>query len=153
MKTLFIKCILLLNRIVSVESAALSGSAISTGVVLAYCLAGFIVGLAVACFVFFFYTRRKRTGIPSSPHYLPSKQNPYITIPLQDAPTKRPSYSSISNRDRNSSAFIMNNTGSGTLRHQKNEYDTSTVKRNSQNTMNNGHTRTDCASDIPDKYY
>lgn len=131
--------------------ASTQGVSISTGVVLAYCLAGFIVGLAFACFIFFFYTRTKRPGIPSSPHYLPSKQNPYITIPLQDVPSKRQTYSSTSDRERNS-AFIMNNTSSGTLKHhsKSNDYDTATVKRNSH-TMNNGHLRSE--NDLLDKYY
>lgn len=124
---------------------------VSTGVVLAYCLAGFIVGLAFACFLFFFYIRTKRPSIPSSPHYLPSKQNPYITIPLQEVPSKRHGYSSTTDRERDS-GFIMNNTGTGTLKHHKSisDYDTATVKRNSH-TMNNGHIRSD--NDILDKYY
>lgn len=128
-------------------------ASISTGVVLAYCFAGFIVGLVCACFLFFFYMRRKKPRIPSSPHYLPSKQNPYITVPLQEVPSKRHVYGSPSSSSNGSA--IMHSPGNtmGTLKlYTKSlaDSDTATIKRNSHS-MNNGHNRTE--SDVLDKYY
>lgn len=130
-------------------------ASISTGVVLAYCFAGFIVGLAFACFLFFFYMRRKKPRIPSSPHYIPSKQNPYITVPLQEVPSKRHAYGSPSSSSNGSvimhSHSPPNNTGTLKLYTKSvGDYDTATIKRNSH-TLNNGHSRTD--SEILDKYY
>lgn len=101
---------------------------------------GFVIGLIVTSSAWF-YCRRKKPRIPSSPHYMSAKQNPYIAVPFQERPPKK--------QIAHSSNSILNNVHNGTLKSVKYDYDTVTMKRNSHG-LNNGHTKTELGDD---KYY
>lgn len=90
----------------------------------------------------FLYLRKKKTSIPSSPHYITAKQNSYITVPLQDRPSKKQSAST--------SNTLLNNVHNGTLKSKCYDYDTATIKRNSHG-LNNGHNKQEFMGD--DKYF
>lgn len=116
--------------LLEVEAASLSA-----GTVVACMSAGFIIGLLCACAMIFLYFRKRKVRIPSSPHYISAKQNPYITVPLQEMPPKR--------QGASTSNSILNNSHNGTLKSNKcYDYDTATIKRNSHG-LNNGHRKTD----------
>lgn len=108
------------------------------GVVLFLCI-GFFVGFPAGAAIMHYYQKKKRIRIPSSPHYMNSKQNPYITMPLQERPKKH-------------SASTSNNfLNNGTLKSAKyNDYEpTATLKRNSH-ALNNGHAK---PPDPDEKFY
>ncbi|KAK9890435.1 hypothetical protein WA026_010522 [Henosepilachna vigintioctopunctata] len=116
-------------------------SSMSMGMAVAYVIIGVILGLTLGVIVVHIYVRKKKTRIPSSPHYINTKQNAYVTVPLHDR-SKKNSASTSNN--------ILNNFHSGTLKSIKcYEYDT--VKRGGNHGLTNGHNKQDLLND--DKYY
>ncbi|XP_066996940.2 semaphorin 5c [Anabrus simplex] len=134
-----------------------SGS-VSVAVVLGSCVAAFLIGIFVSGVLCYFYLRRRQPRIRGSPHYITSKQNPYVTVPLKEASvhTKRaPSFSSASssNGSTGSPHKNTNNSGSGIslgtpklFAKPMVEYETATIKRNSHS-LANGHIRADLDQD------
>jgi len=86
--------------------------------------------------------RRHKPKLPSSPHYITTKQNPYVTVPMKDyrVPAKRtPSFTKSSTV---SAAATGQQQQHGTLPKLFNktaDYETATIKRNSHSLVN-GHT-------------
>lgn len=117
----------------------IQAASITPGVVIAALLSGFIIGFPCSGLMLYFYLKKKKTTIPSSPHYISAKQNPYITVPLHERPFKKQCAST--------SNTIINNIHNGTLKSKCHDYDTATIKRNSHS-LNNGHSKQD-----DDKYY
>lgn len=124
---------------------------ISVGVILGSCLAAFLLGAVIAILGGHFYLKRRRPSIPGSPHYITSKQNPYVTVPLKDMSMhgKRASSSGGSNGISNSPHKNTNNCNSGIsigtpklFAKPLAEYETATIKRNSHSHAN-GHIRAD----------
>lgn len=93
---------------------------------------------------FWIYYKKRKPRIPSSPHYMSAKQNPYIAVPFQERPPKKQS--------AHASNSILNNVHNGTLKSVKYDYDTATMKRNSHS-LNNGHTKTDLLIGDDKLYY
>ncbi|KAF5272830.1 hypothetical protein FQR65_LT00426 [Abscondita terminalis] len=113
----------------------IESASVSTGTVVGCVLAGVVLGLLCSSVMIYFYFRKRKPHLPSSPHYISAKQNPYITVPLQDLPGKRHAASS--------SHSILNNSHHGTMKLNKAiDYDTATIKRNSHS-LNNGHMKSD----------
>lgn len=107
----------------------------STGTVILCILGGVVIGLLCSGMMVYFYFRKRKPRLPSSPHYISAKQNPYITVPLQELPSKR--------QGTSSSHSILNNTHHGSIKSNKcYDYDTATIKRNSHS-LNNGHMKAD----------
>lgn len=105
-------------------------SSATAGIIIAYMSLGFLICFVMCLAFYFFYLKKRKTRIPSSPHYMSAKQNPYIAVPFQDRPTKKQSASS--------SGSILNN---GTLKPVKYlDYETATMKRNSHG-LNNSHSK------------
>lgn len=81
----------------------------------------------------YFYARRRRRrreSVPSSPHYMSTKSNPYITVPFHDR----------HRRQQNATTSLNNQTQTGTLRSNK-LYDTlNTLKRHSKDNNCKEHT-------------
>lgn len=119
-------------------------SSASAGIIIGYMSLGFVICLTMALAFYFLYLKKRKTRIPSSPHYMSAKQNPYIAVPFQERPTKKQSATT--------SSSILNNVHNGTLKPVKYpEFETATMKRNSHG-LNNGHTKmTDLVGD--DKLY
>lgn len=110
-------------------------TSIATGTVVGCILAGVVIGLLCSGVMMYLYFRKRKPRLPSSPHYISAKQNPYITVPLQELPGKR--------QRASTSNSILNNSHNGTLKSNKYyDYDTATIKRNSQG-LNNGHMKSD----------
>ncbi|XP_069679507.1 semaphorin 5c [Periplaneta americana] len=133
--------------------------AVSLGIALGSCVAAFIVGLFLMFVLCYLYFRRRRPRIPGSPHYITSKQNPYVTVPLKEVGshhTKRaPSFSSSASSSNGSTpgSHKASNGGSGIsigtpklFAKPLVEYETATIKRNSHS-LANGHMRTDLDQD------
>lgn len=126
----------------------------SVGLAIGLCMTAFIVGgLLIGCF-FYMYVRRRRPRIPGSPHYISSKQNPYVTVPLKDAGshhTKRGLSFSSSASSSNGLTVGSQRTPNGSTVTPKlfakphTEYETATIKRNSHSL--NGHIRADLDQD------
>lgn len=124
------------------QELQIDAASVPAGVIIACMLAGFILGTVCCGAMMFLYLRKKKTTIPSSPHYITAKQNSYITVPLQDRSSKKQSAST--------SSTLLNNVHNGTLKSKCYDYDTATIKRNSHG-LNNGHNKQELMSD--DKYY
>nr|CAD7441943.1 unnamed protein product [Timema bartmani] len=134
-----------------------SGS-MSVGMAIGLCLATFLLGIILATGVWYIIKRRQRPRIPGSPHYISSKQNPYVTVPLKDVgnPSKRtPSFSSASSSNgsagtpHKSPANGVIGVPHGTPKLFSKplvEYETATIKRNSHS-LANGHIRADLEQD------
>ena len=105
-------------------------------IIIGYVIIGFIICLVCSVIFFFNYLKKKKHRIPSSPHYINAKQNSYTPIPIKDRPSRKQS--------QTSSNSIKNNLNiNGSLKLSKcNEYESSTIKRNSHG-LNNGFTKTD----------
>ncbi|XP_064215610.1 semaphorin-5B [Tribolium castaneum] len=111
----------------------------SPGGAILFLFLGIVIGLVSGVGGTHYYHKKRRIKIPSSPHYMSPKQNPYITMPLQDR-SKKHSASTSNN--------LLNN---GTLKSKYcSDYESATLKRNSH-TLNNGHVKQDLLDD--DKYY
>lgn len=93
---------------------------------------------------FYIYQKKRKPRIPSSPHYMSAKQNPYIAVPFQERPPKKQS--------AHASNSILNNVHNGTLKSAKYDYETATMKRNSHS-LNNGHTKTELLIGDDKLYY
>lgn len=110
--------------------------------------------MSVLCYL---YIRHRRPRIPGSPHYMSSKQNPYVTVPLKEIGshhTKRALSSSSASSSNGSTpgSHKASNGGTGiSLGTPKLfskplvEYETATIKRNSHSL--NGHIRADLDED------
>ncbi|XP_018333129.1 semaphorin-5A, partial [Agrilus planipennis] len=111
---------------------------IGGGIIAAYIITGFVVGV-LTCFptiIFYMYLKKKRHKVPSSPHYISAKENPYIPVPLQDLSTRK-------QHGASSSHSVLNNSHCGTIKSNKLfDFDTATIKRNSHG-LNNGHRKSD----------
>ncbi|CAD6215680.1 GSCOCG00000493001-RA-CDS [Cotesia congregata] len=123
---------------------------ISVGAVVGGCIAGFLLGLALTAMMCFLYLRRRKPGVPGSPHYI-SKQNPYVAVPLKEVNAKRqPSFSGTSNGNgtlRNKTNPNVNGLGSPKLYPKALDYESATLKRNSHGQQ---HIRADLDQE---KYY
>lgn len=75
--------------------------------------------------------------MPGSPHYISSKQNPYVTVPLKEAPSPR-----------RAPSFSKTTGGNAPKLFSKplQDYETATIKRNSHS-LANGHVRADLDQD------
>lgn len=122
------------NSVIFADMPLTDAASVTPGVIVAASLSGFLLGFPCACLMIFFYLKKKKTSIPSSPHYMSAKQNPYITVPLHDRPAKKQCASTSNN--------ILNNFHNGTLKSKCYDYDTATIKRNSHS-LNNGHSKQD----------
>jgi chondroitin sulfate proteoglycan 4 len=129
-------------------------AAMSVGLALGLCMTAFITGLLLMGLFCYVYVRRRRPRIPGSPHYISSKQNPYVTVPLKDAGshhTKRALSFSSSASSSNGSTMGSQKTPNGATGTPKlfakphAEYETATIKRNSHSL--NGHIRADLDQD------
>lgn len=95
------------------------------------------MGALLAFLSIYVWIKRQRPKLPSSPHYISSKQNPYVTVPMKDyrSPAKRtPSFTK---------PVTIGQQQNGTLPKlfaKPAEYETATIKRNSHSLMN-GHMR------------
>ena len=126
----------------------------SVGLALGLCMTAFIAGLLLMGLFCYMYVRRRRPRIPGSPHYISSKQNPYVTVPLKDAGshhTKRALSFSSSASSSNGLTMGSQKIPSGAAQTPKlftkphAEYETATIKRNSHSL--NGHIRADLDQD------
>lgn len=126
----------------------------SVGLALGLCVTAFIVGLLLMAFFCYMYLRRRRPRIPGSPHYISSKQNSYVTVPLKDAGShhaKRALSFSSSASSSNGLTVGLQKTPNGATVTSKlfakphAEYETATIKRNSHSL--NGHIRADLDQD------
>lgn len=129
-------------------------AAMSVGLALGLCMTAFIAGLLLMGFFCYMYARRRRPRIPGSPHYISSKQNPYVTVPLKDTGshhTKRALSFSSSSNSSNCLTVGLQKTPNGSAVTPKifakphAEYETATIKRNSHSL--NGHIRADLEQD------
>lgn len=103
----------------------------SAGFIIAYISLGFIINLVMCVSFYYFYLRKRKNRIPSSPHYMSATPNPYSLVPTRNKGRKNTASTSNS---------ILNNIA-GTLKSNKNsDYETVTMKRNSQG-LHNGHTK------------
>lgn len=120
-----------------VASSLEGKGSVSVAVVLGCSLAAFLVGLVAALMSMHYCQKRKKVRIPGSPHYISSKQNPYVTVPLREPPKRTPSCAS------NGSANHKSANGNGIVpskifASKPTEYETATIKRNSHS-LSNGH--------------
>jgi chondroitin sulfate proteoglycan 4 len=97
----------------------------------------FIVGGLSAGGVWYFVESRRRVRVPGSPHYISSKQNPYVTVPLKEvhSPKRTPSF-----RGQPSPTPKLFAKSGG-------EYETATIKRNSHSLANGHGVRADLEQD------
>jgi chondroitin sulfate proteoglycan 4 len=134
-------------------------NAVSIGLTVGSCVAMFISGFVVMGALCYLYLRRQRPRIPGSPHYISSKQNPYVTVPLKEVGnhhTKRaPSFSSSASSSNGTVPGSHKSSNGGTgislgtpklFAKPLAEYETATIKRNSHSLMN-GHIRADLDQD------
>ncbi|BET01798.1 Sema [Nesidiocoris tenuis] len=130
---------------------SISEAGMSVGTAIGCLVIGFLLGTVSCLIVRHFYDKRNLGRIPASPHYISSKQNPYVTVPLKDtvipqSPKRTPSF----NRQlSNGSARIFkgSSSGNGSV---NGDYETATIKRNSH-TLTNGHIRADLSEQ--DKFF
>ncbi|KAL0269384.1 UNVERIFIED_CONTAM: hypothetical protein PYX00_007138 [Menopon gallinae] len=115
---------------------AVAKSYAGVGVVLGCSVAAFLMGLLAAVAYMYYCQKRRRVRIPGSPHYISSKQNPYVTIPLRETPKRTPS--SCSNGSNQKSASNGNGILPSKMFSKPAEYETATIKRNSHS-LANGH--------------
>uniref|UniRef100_T1ICJ1 Uncharacterized protein n=4 Tax=Rhodnius TaxID=13248 RepID=T1ICJ1_RHOPR len=100
---------------------------------------GFLVGTVSSLLLRHFLDRRSHNRLPASPHYISSKQNPYVTVPLKETPASPKRTPSFSRQNSNNSA---NGSGVRLFKPSAPDYDTATIKRNSH-ALANGHIRAD----------
>lgn len=112
----------------------------SAGGAILFLFLGMVIGLLGGVGgTHYYHIKHKRTKIPSSPHYMKSNQNPYISMPLQERPKKHSA--STSNN-------LLNN---GTLKSKFSDYESATLNKRNSHALNNGHVKQDLLDD--DKYY
>ncbi|KAK6639382.1 hypothetical protein RUM43_007655 [Polyplax serrata] len=108
------------------------------GVVLGCSLAAFMVGCIAAMMLMYYCQRKRKVRIPGSPHYITSKQNSYVTVPLREPPKRTPSSASSNGSNGYKTAANGNGLISSKLFSKPAEYETATIKRNSH-PLSNGH--------------
>lgn len=105
----------------------------SVSEIIIYVTIALIFGFMTGVSLMYFYARRRRRrreSVPSSPHYMSTKSNPYITVPFHDR----------HRRQQNATTSLNNQTQTGTLRSNK-LYDTlNTLKRHSKDNNCKEHT-------------
>lgn len=119
----------------------MAGGTLSASSIFGFCLLAFLIGAGVSAAVCHYYSKRLKPSLPSSPHYMPSKQNPYVTVPLKEihTPKRTPSFSKHNGTlTRNGS--LCNGNGTPKIFAKSGDYETATIKRNSHSLMN-GHLR------------
>ncbi|XP_058797788.1 semaphorin-5A [Phymastichus coffea] len=128
----------ILDNDVNALPSRIEVAGVSVGAVVGSCLVGFLIGLSLTAFICFYYLKRQKPRVPSSPHYI-SKQNPYVSVPLKEVNNK----TTAAKRQPSFSGSI-----NGTLRSHKNNsiiaspklypkalesaYESATLKRNSR---------------------
>lgn len=124
-----------------------AGGPLSASSIFGFCLFAFLIGSAVSAAVCHYYSKRTKPSLPSSPHYMPSKQNPYVTVPLKEihAPKRTPSFSKhngtlTKNGTLSKNGTLCNGNGTPKIFAKSGDYETATIKRNSHSLMN-GHLR------------
>lgn len=108
------------------------------GIVLGCSLAAFMVGSLAAMMLMYYCQKKRKVRIPGSPHYITSKQNSYVTVPLREPPKRTPSGTSNGSSNHKSTAVNGNGIISSKLFSKPAEYETATIKRNSH-PLSNGH--------------
>lgn len=109
----------------------------SVGVVIGASTAAFLAGLivaiaAVATIVIVKRRRRTRQAparVPGSPHYIPARQNPYVSVPMQRGVAD--GKNTLLEAEDNTTPKIFSPT-------KMNDYETATIKRNSHS-LTSGH--------------
>ncbi|XP_063231455.1 semaphorin-5A isoform X2 [Bacillus rossius redtenbacheri] len=125
---------------------------VSVGVILGSCLVAFLVGVIAGTALWYFYQQRKRPRVPGSPHYISSKQNPYVTVPLKETaaaattPSAKRAPSGAGGLPGSPHKGSANGGTPKLFAKPLVEYETATIKRNSHG-MANGHMRTDLEQD------
>ncbi len=121
-----------------------SGSSISTVTLLLSCFLSFILGLCALALFCYYKMKKEQHMIPSSPLYA-TKQNFYVNVPLREPPVPKrtPSFSKNSTLTNGApKVFTKPLVQNGTIKAvvKPMEYDTATIKRNSNN-LKNGYAR------------
>ena len=130
----------------------------SVAAILGGIAAGFVLGVMCAAATWYVQSKRRRVRVPSSPCYMSSKQNPYVTVPLKPLKeghgterNKAKRSASFSSATSNGSLHKPPLNGHAVLPHTTpklfSDYDSGTFKRHS-NTLN-GSIR----ADGQDKFY
>lgn len=116
-----------------------AGVGVSFGSVFGLCMLAFLVGAVAAVGLGYLYLHRRRPRLPSSPHFISSKQNSYVTVPLKEihSPKRTPSFSK--------NGTLTNGTPKLFAKLPV-DYETATIKRNSHS-LANGHIRADLEQD------
>lgn len=124
-----------------------SAGYVSVWTVLGCCCAGFVLGLLCAAAAWYYQQRKRIPHIPSSPCYMSTKQNPYVTVPLKETigqkPKRTASFSSATSNGSHKPIVNCNSLNRNSLNHptpklfsKPADYETSTIKRNSHNSNN-----------------
>lgn len=123
------------------------------------CLVSFLTGVALSCAAFYAWQKRHKPKLPSSPHYITTKQNPYVTVPMKEyrgpAAKRTPSFTKPStvvahHHNGNAGSATAAAAAAGTLPklfNKTGDYETATIKRNSHSLVN-GHMRTNRGHDL-----
>lgn len=129
-----------INSINTQMSTTPSEAGVSMAAVIVFCILAFGFGLVVAVLLGYYWLKRRRHSVPGSPHYISSKQNPYVTVPLKEmhSPKRTPSFSA-------KQPSLSNGTPKLFAKQQL-DFETATIKRNSHS-MANGHIRADLEQD------
>jgi len=114
----------------------------SVGVVLGASTAAFLAGLiaataAVATIVILKRRQRMKRApgrVPGSPHYIPARQNPYVSVPMQRGVAD--GKNALLDNEDNTTPKIFSPAKPA-------EYETATIKRNSHSLANGHHLRAD----------
>ncbi|XP_065335644.1 semaphorin-5B [Cloeon dipterum] len=114
----------------------------SVGIVLGASTAAFLAGLiaataAVATIVIVKRRQRMKRGpgrVPGSPHYIPARQNPYVSVPMQRGVAD--GKNALLDNEDNTTPKIFSPA-------KPVEYETATIKRNSHSLANNHKLRED----------
>ncbi|XP_022912170.1 semaphorin 5c [Onthophagus taurus] len=117
------------------QMASCEELSMASGYALGCVLLGMVIGVIATVMIRFGYVIyiKKKNRIPSSPHYMNTKPNSYVPVPLKERPSKK---------TLPSTSAILNNLN-GTLKSAKmNDYEATSPKRNSHN-LNNAITKSD----------
>ncbi|XP_039283043.1 semaphorin-5B [Nilaparvata lugens] len=123
-----------MNAQSTVDSRSRDG--LSTFSIVVLCLICLMAGGGMALGGCYWWQQRRKPSLPGSPHYISSKQNPYVTVPLKEvhSPKRTPSFSA---KPANGTPKLFAK--------QPGDYETATIKRNSHSM--NGHIRADLEQD------
>ncbi|XP_024085624.1 semaphorin-5B isoform X1 [Cimex lectularius] len=132
-----------------VDAITSEASGLGIGTAIGCLLVGLLLGFISFLIFKKFLERRSTNRLPSSPHYISSKQNPYVTVPLKETPRTSPKRAPSFNRQNsNGSSRLFKGTMGGNGLPV--EYETATIKRNSHSLVN-GNLRTDLTEQ--DKFF